>query len=421
MAKRKGIGNVHTHHLDLSCLPEDLSEQQSGGIPEWVGSLNPEIIPNKYLRRFLKVMSGQKDFDEVHVFHIEDMDTAKIDYSVVLHIDFEGADPNAKDKNYQYEYVIDKVAQECALYPFRFFPFFGFDPRRPNVLKMLTTNFQDRCYVGIKLYPAMGFDPRPNKATYSNKNGDYFVHNYHEYLDGGIIEGNEILDNLQKMYEFAGKFKIPLMTHCSPNGSYRVTVKKEEKYKSIWRYTNPSNFRDIAKDYGLRICFAHMGGKIDEEENKEKAIEWNNAIRDLIEEASDWNYEGRLFTDQSYGIIHLINDEKKIGKLEANIKRTRDYLGDSILSNYLLFGSDWPLNIYKCTEKQYLSEYQKRLDKNQQDNYFSDNIARFLFGESRKVPQNYVSYIKAQCSKLKRKFIVPDWIEEINGEYFLAK
>jgi predicted TIM-barrel fold metal-dependent hydrolase len=421
MANKKGIGNIHTHHLDLRCLPENLTKQQ-GGIPEWVDTVTIlDLILNKNEKRFVKVMSRNKDFIEVSKFHIEDMDRAKIDFSVVLHIDLEGADPNAKDKNYQYEEIIDKIAWACARHPFRFFPFFGFDPRRPNVLKMLKTNFQDRCYVGIKLYPALGFDPRSNKAAYSNKNGDYFTHKYHEYPDGGIVEGNEILENLKKMYEFASEFNIPVLTHCAPGGSYRVTVKKKEKYKSIWRYTNPSNFRDLARDYGLRICFGHMGGNIDEEENKEKAIEWNETIRNLIKEANDWSSAGRLFTDQSYDVVHLINNEKKKRQLEKKIQITKDYLDDNIIGNYVLFGSDWPLNIYKCPEKQYLDEYRKRLDKSQQDKYFSDNIARFLFGESRKIPQNYVNYVKERCKAENREFVVPDWVEEINGEYFLVK
>lgn len=421
MAIRKGIGNVHTHHLDLRCLPENLTVQQSG-FPESLEFLTGlQLILSRCQKRFLKVMSGQKEFGEVSGFHIQDMDKAKIDYSVVLHIDLEGADPKAKDKNYQYEYVIDKIAQACALYPFRFFPFFGFDPRRPNVLRMLETNFRDRCYVGIKLYPALGFDPRPDKASYRLDDGDYFEHEYHEYLERGKIEGDEILENLKRMYEFASEHKIPLMTHCSPNGSYRVTVDKKAKYENIWRYTNPSNFRDIAKTYGLRICFGHMGGKLDEKENRIKAVEWNGTICSLIREANDWAGEGRLFADQSFDIINLINEKEQKEQLEVNIQMTKNYLNDISLGRYVLFGSDWPLNIYKCMEKQYLDEYRKRLDESQQARYFSDNVARFLFGESGKIPQNYVDYVRERCKANNREFVVPEWIEEKNGEYFLVK
>jgi len=421
MAKRKGIGNVHTHHLDLRCLPENLTVQQSG-FPESMEFLTGlRLVLSRCQKRFLDVMSGQKEYSEVSRFHIQDMNKANIDYSVVLHIDLEGADPKAKDKNYQYEYVTDKIAQACALHPFRFFPFFGFDPRRPNVLKMLEINFRDRCYVGIKLYPALGFDPRPDKASYKLDDGDYFEHEYHEYLEGGKIEGNEILENLKGMYKFASEHKIPLLTHCSPNGSYRVTVDKKEKYENIWRYTNPSNFRDIAKTFGLRICLGHMGGKLDEKENRVRAVEWNGTIFSLIREANDWASEGRLFADQSFDIINLINGKEQKEQLEVNIQMTKNYLNDISLGRNMLFGSDWPLNIYKCTEKQYIDEYRKRLDTSQQEKYFSDNTASFLFGESRKIPQNYVDYVKEHWNKEKGEFVIPDWIEEINGEYFLVK
>jgi predicted TIM-barrel fold metal-dependent hydrolase len=423
MAKRTGIGNVHTHHLDLRCLPENLSQQQ-GGYPEWYDFLDTSILGsiflNKNERRFIRLMKRDKeDFSEVADFHIEDMDAAAIDYSVVLHIDPEGADPTAHDWNFQYEYVIDKIAQVCALQPFRFFPFFGFDPRRPNVVKMLKTNFEERCYVGIKLYPAMGFDPRPARETYCLADGDYFEHTYREYPGGGLLKGMDILSNLQQLYEYAGQNQIPILTHCSVNGSYQVTVDKNEKYKDIWRYSNPANFGPIARTYNLRICFAHMGGHIDEEENRAKAIEWNTAICELVKESDGWAGEGRLYTDQAYGIIHLVKQKKLKEALEANIRRTIGYLNDGVLGRYLLFGSDWPLNIYRCTEKEYIDEYRARLDPDQQARYFSKNIARFLFGETGRIRPNYVEYVKSRCRSQARLFVVPDWIEERNGDFYL--
>lgn len=87
----------------------------------------------------------------------------------------------------------------------------------------------------------------------------------------------------------------------------------------------------------------------------------------------------------------------------------------------MLFGSDWPLNIYKCTEKQYLDEFRNRLDESQRERYFSDNIAAFLFGESGKIPENYINYVGERCEKENRELVVPEWIKKRNGEYFLAK
>jgi len=418
MAEKKGIGNVHAHHLDLRVLPENITKQQSGA-PEWVDdTFLPDFLAmfSDYFKRFKEVMKKRKKFSDVAKFHIEDMDEADIDYSVVLHIDFEGADPKAKDWNYQYEYVIDWVSRVCAVYPFRFFPFFGFDPRRPHILDMLETNFKDRCFVGIKLYPATGFDPQPGKRSYSQENGDYYPHKYKVH---GSLRGPEILENLKQMYAFAEKHNVPIMTHCAPSGTYRATVRSKEKYKNIWRYTNPMNFQHIAKKYGLRIGFAHMGGRIDKESDKKMAVVWRNHIFKLIELADEWTSKGRFFTDASYDIIHLINDPGKKVRLDANIKRFEDYLKNEVIGKYILFGSDWPLNIYKCSEKQYIDEYRKRLNKELQRKYFSDNIARFLFGESKKIPPNYVDFIQKECARENRPFIVPEWIKEENGEYFL--
>jgi len=74
-----------------------------------------------------------------------------------------------------------------------------------------------------------------------------------------------------------------------------------------------------------------MGGKLDEKENRIKAVEWNGTICSLIREAHDWNGKGRLFADQSYDIINLINDKKQKDELEINVQMTKNYLNDSVI------------------------------------------------------------------------------------------
>lgn len=420
MSDKKGIGNVHTHHIDLRCLPENIIKQQSG-LPEWTKYTIIKDIGkiNSYVKTFLEVMGEEKykdnlGFHKISEIHVDHMNDAGIDYSVVLLLEYKYVDPKAKDPNHPYAYILEHTARACAGYPFRFFLFYGFDPRAPHALKSLRYNYNHRGYVGIKFYPAMGFDPRTEEERHFQKK-DYYPDKKHD------IGGEKVLMNLQGMYDFAGSHNLPILVHSSAAGTYMATVKKSEKYKHIWRYTEPSNFLEIAKTKNLRICFAHMGGKAHPARKyKELEIQWHNQILNLIKLADGWSSQGRFFADQSYNIIHLIRRKNKARQLKEKIRMTRTYLEDECIGNYILYGTDWPLNLYRCTEKQYIDAYRKVVvNKKIRDRYFSDNIASFLFGESKKIPQNYVDYLKKHCSKENRPFVVPDWVREENGSYFL--
>lgn len=381
--------------------------RQQSRLPVWfLKSGIPDLLVKRHGREFFRLMKLEK-LSEVAAKQKEQMDKIedpqrgfkKIDYSVVLLIDFKYV--SKKTRGFNYEEIMKETAKACAEHPFSFFPFFCFDPRRPEAPKLLKEAYEDYGYVGVKIYPATGYDPRPYKdETVESENNN------------GNIE-----NNLKKLYEFASSKNLPILTHCSPGGSYKCVIDEKKKYRNIWRYTEPSNFLEIARDYGLRICFAHMGGKIDHKVQKEMATQWQNQILNLIKLADSWDSKGRIYADQSYGISHVINKKKK---LIEHVNRTREHLEDKVLGKYIIFGTDWPLGLYKFTENTYINTYREnnRLTQVQQEKYFSDNIARLLFGESKQIPKNYIDYITKQNND--KTPAVEDWVKEESGKYFLV-
>lgn len=406
MSEHKGIGNVHTHLINEKCLPKCIIRQQSG-FPVWfLKSGIPDLIAGRHGKEFLNLMrlENLKDVAKKQKNHMDEVEDTqnnfkRIDYSIVLTLDFKLASKKMKIENYRD--VLIETAESCAEYPFRFFLFFCYDPRRPEAPELLREAYEDYGYIGIKMYPATGFDPRPYKdETVQSKDNN-----------------GKIKENLEALYEFTSDKKLPILVHCSPGGSYKCTIDERKKFKDIWRYTEPSNFLKIAYDHGLRICFAHMGGKIDRGVEKELATQWNNQILNLIRLSNEWESEGRFFTDQSYGISHVINKKKRLGE---HVEKTRKHLEDEVIGKYILFGSDWPLGLYKFTEKDYIDAYRKgevKLTQGQQNQYFSENITRFLFGESKQIPENYLNYLTKQHNGTMPN--VEDWIKLENGKYFL--
>ena len=399
----KGIGNVHSHQINQKCLPKCILRQQSR-LPVWLlksGIL--DRLGGRHAREFFRLMKS-KELREVAKTQVIHMDEAeRIDYSIVLTLDYKFAHRTAEKNEDNYAQIVIESAEACAHFPFRFFPFFCYDPRRKEARDLLENAVFNLGYVGIKMYPAMGFDPRPNRDT---------------SLDPPPA-GVSIKDNLIALYKFAGENDLPIITHCSPGGSYKCLVDRKNKYKAIWRFTEPSNFLEIAHQYGLRICFAHMGGKVDHRRQKEIATQWHNQIINLIGFANSWNSEGRFYADQSYGISHVI---KKKNKIKLHIEDTKRHLDDPAENKYLLFGTDWPLGLYKFTEKTYLDSYcgERDLTPEQQDKYFSDNIARFLFGESKRIRPEYVRYLEKRCKTEGQTIGIPFWVKKENGSYFLV-
>lgn len=403
MSKRKGVGDVHTHQLNGDALPDNLSKTQSKGLSEgflrsFLGKIAGRLAYGSKWKKFATLMAT-KNLMEVAKIHLQEMDDAGVDYSIVLALDFSEADPEFKGYNLEYPEQMKQLADIAAAYPFRFLPFFFFDPRRPGVTEMLENAYENQGITGIKIYPAYGYDPRPGKKDFMTKRTDLDVMNA----------------NLEFLYQFAQDHDLPILTHVSPGGSYRCTVDKKEKYKRLYGYTEPSNFLEVLKQYRLRICLAHYGGSIDKKDIREIAIQWRNQVYNLVRYAADdgINPDSRFFTDQSNLLSHMLKHEERVREHLADTGRL---LEPGELGKYLLFGSDWPLARFVINLKEYTNHYKNALPKAKQEMYFSDNIVEFLYGPSRKIRTNYIDFLKKRNGGIE----TPDWVEERNGEYFMV-
>jgi len=160
-------------------------------------------------------------------------------------------------------------------------------------------------FMGIKVYPPLGFDPWP---------------------EPGIER-----DKVCILYEYCIKNNIPITAHCSPGG-FIVD-------KSFKDFSSPYKWEMVLKYYNeLRLNLAHFGGV----ENKK----WPEKITSMILEydtaRSDYKYPN-LYTDISYQGVDR-NSYKKLKRLiEKNIegeekKRRR-------LLEHIIFGSDFMINL----------------------------------------------------------------------------
>ena len=197
-------------------------------------------------------------------------------------------------------------------------PFIGTDPRRPNILAIVTDLHANHGFKGIKLYPPLGYYPNDTR--------------------------------LEPVYEYAVANNMPIMAHCSrggvsvkkvtkdmlaePNPLGRAVVKKKPKdFSDI--YTDPANYELVAEKFPeLKICLAHFGG--DREWDKYLETSWDATMG---EEHKSWLsviIDLMLKHDNVYTDISstLFDSEKYIDLLIVLLQNEK-------IRERVLFGSDY--------------------------------------------------------------------------------
>jgi predicted TIM-barrel fold metal-dependent hydrolase len=234
---------------------------------------------------------------------------------VVLMMDMEQMGAGMPLSNYQTQ--LDELIRLRAKgnYAEILLPFIAVDPRRPEfsdgkvLLEWVKNHFDLYGFVGIKMYPALGYYPFDEK--------------------------------LDELYEWAEKTQIPIMYHCTEGVIYyrgslngykppRFASKfhnlaETEPAKYQRNFTEPDNYHHVLKMYPkLKICLGHYGG---DHEMLIKSPNWYTRVRELV-----CKYE-YCFTDVSF----TLNNPAVFPMLHNDINDASNKdLGDKIL-----FGTDY--------------------------------------------------------------------------------
>lgn len=185
-------------------------------------------------------------------------------------------------------------------------------------------------FVGIKLYPPLGFDPWPE-------------------------DDPKELEKVRFLYSECIRRKLPLTVHCSDGGfvASPAALSCTDPSKKWSKVLSDPEYRD------LKINFAHIGNQ----HNGKK--EWQGTILEHI------SRNRNVYTDCSC-VTPGIDDYGKI----------KDLISPGNESN-ILFGTDFIINlIWSDSYNQYLKNFieNKYLDQRQKDLISHINPEKFLFG-----------------------------------------
>ena len=241
-------------------------------------------------------------------------------------------------------------------------PFFGINPLNydeDKIQEILENCFDDnklkignlrfgktvRKFVGIKVYPPMGFDPYPSDAKLRAK--------------------NEVL------FSFCEKNAIPIVTHCDDQGFRMVQL------ENSFDYTSPERWLKVLKEHpNLYLDFAHFGTQYYHATPIQQLashiyheVSWRKLILNAMKEYP------HVYADLSFGGV----DSDMWKEVQEIVTKATDSEKE-IYSKRLLFGTDWPLSLSKIESAlEYWLGFEKGFkDEKLVDKILSSNAEDFL-------------------------------------------
>lgn len=258
--------------------------------------------------------------------------------------------------------------------------YFGYDPLREvyfrrgvkpeNALDLARRALVDHGFIGIKLYPPMGFRALNNAGRYHQRNLDQL----------GISEATlsaELDQALISIYDLCVELDAPILAHASPSNS--------SGRDDFANRADPHYWLPVFEKYrqqNLRVCLAHFGG-FDAQSAGAKTTalpqaSWEWVLGQQFRDHPDQP----VFADLSYFSEILSTDQATRKRVAAALKEFRREFDPTM--SHLVFGTDWIMLGQEAGYKTYIKEVDRFLrddcDFNEEarDRFFRGNALQFL-------------------------------------------
>ncbi len=237
------------------------------------------------------------------------------DALVALMMDITAGDP-ADDDAALFDKQLIATSRAARIYPGRVLPFVAVTPQRSNYLDLMDRAIQQMGFVGIKLYPSLGYA-----------------------IDSPAMD---------EVYRYSLEHDVPILVHCTEGGFYASRDDIDNSDPKEWAAV-------LERFPDLRVCLAHFGGATGLIGEAIAPDSWTATVCDLIEAHPN------VYTDVA---CHV--DMMKGGTAEAqyfaNLKRL---LNTSPFRRRILFGTDAWLVRTQLTDEHFWRYFQARLTAHQ--------------------------------------------------------
>lgn len=250
------------------------------------------------------------------------------DAAVVTALMMDITDGQGKDEG-RFGRQIEDTARAALLYPGRLLPFVAVNTIRRTHLQWMTKAISERGFVGVKLYPSLGYS----------------------------VQGPE----MERVFAYCEPNEIPVLLHCN-QGGFR-------KSKDTVRFADPREWIPVLDAHPeLRVCFAHFGGDENLTTAGIGADTWTGQILELMRRYA------HVYADIAYHTDCMNGGEKE----ENYFANLHDLLGKDPFRSRILFGSDFYLVRLRLREDNLWRYFARHFEKAAWERLTVANPSRFL-------------------------------------------
>ncbi len=371
---------------ERQAINEALTDETEDGI-EGGPELSPSQVP-RYVKWALLFSKSRWDLAERYASYFSIQPALAIPMLVDLD---HGVTDNAQTAMVDQVEVFDLLSQASmlGLVPrapqLRLHPFVGFDPFRqldhkstplgPTPLQVVQDAVLEHGFVGVKLYPEMGW--RPSRNTAANAGSSQRAKDLDEILDG--------------FFGWCAANDVPLTAHCN----FSNFSNKDWERASLG---NPDHWLQVLRDHpDLRVNLGHFGGA----HTEDTGYSWTWAIAEAMDEFHD-----RLFADVS---CHRLDDEHA---RNAHFQVLTTMMNEHPeVADQLMLGTDWYMVAGLPKAEGFIERYYDGYARfgDRRDAFLSGNALRFLGFDRTQADSN--------AGRLRRRYAAlsapkPSWLVE---------
>lgn len=201
-------------------------------------------------------------------------------------------------------------------------------------LGLVEEAISERGFVGVKIYPSMGYFP------YRNAGNDHYP------TDGRHPPLEEVDRRLDALYALCRRYDVPVMSHSGES------MGRLPSHDVLGGPIGWTAFFDDSKNAGTRINLGHMGGAVDKTADSGN---WSLRFARLMSKPTA-NY---LYGDLGFWDEIVVGDRDAIARLQELLNM--DVSNGDKVEDRVMFGTDWLMLAQTGVWSSYAVRFQKVL------------------------------------------------------------